>query len=83
MIKPVMDDERLVNLDRYMDLANAIIKRAAEDYLMAVKYRDQIKTSSLERYFRSDQFLMFTDYNIDPDYFIKMLREKGKRKKKA
>lgn len=80
-----MTDERLINIDSYQLLANAIIKCAANDYVaMYGAKNDAAKRSAekIEYFFYGDEFALFTGGNIDPDYIIKNLRLKAKRRKK-
>lgn len=80
-------DERTATRDNYKNLANAIIQKACEDYVAAVKYwrkhndhYTKLKIDMLERFFRGQEFLLYTDGKIDPEYMIKMLRQKARKK---
>lgn len=83
----MFSDERTATRDNYKNLANAIIQKACEDYVAAVKYwrkyndnYTKLKIDMLERFFRGQEFLLYTDGNIDPEYMIKMLRQKARER---
>lgn len=67
--------------DGYINLANAIIVQAADDYLKALrrlkkhpdsqKYLDEI--TELETFFHSEKFEILTD--VDPDYILDRLQK--------
>lgn len=75
-------DEYLANIQNYKMLAGAIVQRAAENYVAALKSENKLLIMSLERFFRSQEFLLYTGGNIDPEYMIENLREIAKRKGK-
>lgn len=52
----------------YENLANAIINRAANDWIQA---RDNGERVEISRFFKSDYFSLLTD--VDPDYLIKRM----------
>lgn len=73
------------NYEAYENLANAIIKQAARDYMAALRRlknnpcsRKELKTvKQLEEFFYSDWYGVLT--NVDPNYLIRMLREKVRK----
>ena len=72
----MISDERLVNIENYKMLAAAIVEKAVEDYKTALIARDDIQINSIEKFFRSHEFLLFTDYLIDPEYIIQNVKRK-------
>lgn len=68
--------------DPYIDLANAIVKQAAVDYMAALKKLKHGRSNKsaareaaeIEEFFHSDLYLKLT--SVDPDYLIQKLREK-------
>lgn len=80
-----MVDERLVNIENYENLANAIIVMAARDYVAvygAKNSQAQYSAETLEKFFRGDRFRLFTHGQIDPEYLIQRLRQKARKKHK-
>ena len=78
-----MVDERLINIENYKNLANAIIKCAAEDYVACYGVESsqaKYSATTLERFFRGEEFLLFTGGNVDPEYIIERLRYKARKK---
>jgi len=79
-----MVDERLVNIENYENLANAIIVMAARDYISVYgsnKSQAQFSAETLEKFFRGEQFRLFTHGQIDPEYLINRLRQKARKKR--
>lgn len=74
-------DPRLANLDKYKNLACAIVKVAADDYVSAVRQKKANEAKRIERFFRSDEFLLFTSGKIDPEYIAKFLRNMARHGK--
>lgn len=72
-------DEYTATSSNYKMLVNAVIQKAAEDYIAAYKVRNTFKIEELERFFRGQEFLLYTDGKIDPEYIIKELRRKARR----
>lgn len=72
-------------MDGYRNLANAIVKQAADDYfellagIMAVPIPPGCNTREIERFFHSDWYDLLC--SVDPDYLLRKLREKAKRMK--
>lgn len=70
------------NFEVYENLANAIIKQAARDYVKALKkvkknpYNKSAMQDAmeLEKFFHSGWYGVLTQ--VDPDYLIRKLREK-------
>lgn len=71
----------------YIELANAIVQQAAEDYMMLLEtgrdYYDastyapfMITIGELEKFFYSKHFAILT--TVDPGYFIRLMKEKVK-----
>lgn len=73
-------DPRLANIEQYKRLATAIIKYAAEDYVYAYQVGKKDEIERLERFFRSDEFTLFSGGNLDPEAVILALRHKAKRR---
>ena len=71
---------RLVNIEQYKRLAAAIIESAAEDYVYAYRVGKKDEIERLERFFRSDEFILFSGGNLDPEAVILALRHKAKRR---
>ena len=81
----------------YMDVANAIILQACEDYFFALrnikKYdKDNEKENrkyfqcyreikAIELFFRSEWFRELSRYSIEPEFIIKVVREREKHDK--
>ena len=71
------------NYKAYENLANAIVKQAARDYMTALKRlkkdpydrKKRKEVRELEEFFHSDWYELLTD--VDPDYLIRKLREKA------
>ena len=65
----------------YENLANAIVRQAAEDYMYALRrlkhdpknYSAQRSVWEQEKFFHSEWYSMLT--SADPDYLIRRLRE--------
>ncbi len=72
-------------MDRYMILANAIVKRAADDYfelladIMPVPIPPNCNLAEIERFFHSEWYDVLC--KVDPDYLIRKLKEKAKKMK--
>ncbi len=70
------------NFEPYINLANAIVKEAAKEYVSALRKikRNRGNQSAmkeameLEQFFYSPDFALLT--SLDPDYLIQKLREK-------
>lgn len=70
------------NFEPYINLANAIVKEAAKEYVSALRKikRNRGNQSAmkeameLEQFFYSQDFALLT--SLDPDYLIQKLREK-------
>ena len=75
-------DEYLANIQNYKMLAGTIVQRAAEDYVAALKSENKLLIMSLERFFRSQEFLLYTGGNIDPEYIIENLQKKARKGKR-
>lgn len=73
-------DERLANIDCYMKLGVAIIEQAARDYVHAYRVNDKVEVKVLERFFKGDQFMLFSGGEIDPKAVIRALRRKALRR---
>ena len=76
----MFSDEFTANTANYELLVNAIIEKAAEDYVNAVRVNNIYKMDELERFFRGQEFMLYTDGKIDPEYMIKMLRQKARKR---
>ena len=71
------------NYKAYENLANAIVKQAARDYMTALKRlkknpydrKKRKEVRELEEFFHSDWYELLTD--VDADYLIRKLREKA------
>jgi hypothetical protein len=71
------------NYKAYENLANAIVKQAARDYMTALKRlkknpydrKKRKEVRELEEFFHSDWYELLTD--VDPHYLIRKLREKA------
>lgn len=61
--------------DGILDLANAIIERAVNDYRDA--YNCPYIRSQIERFFRSEYFLLLSRGCVSPDSIIKFLKEES------
>lgn len=75
----MFSDEYTATSSNYKMLVNAVIQKAAEDYIAAYKVWNTFKIEELERFFRGQEFLLYTDGKIDPEYIIKELRRKARR----
>ena len=73
----------------YVELANAIITQAAEDYIYLLRTGKEcvnrgrycsfmVNKRELEKFFYSKYFAILT--TIDPDYFIRLMKEAAQRK---
>lgn len=76
-----------VNIDEaYQNLANAIVKNAADDYRAALRGLErnpesagyQADAKKIERFFRSPWYQMLTD--VDGEYLIRRLQEDEKQR---
>lgn len=73
-------DPRLANIDQYKALAAAIIESAAEDYVYAYRVGNKLEYERIERFFYSDEFILFSGGNLDPKAVVMALRHKAKRR---
>lgn len=64
----------------YENLANAIIIQAAEDYRRALESDNRGTLREIERFFRSDWFIVLTDLN--PELLLKRLKQEAKNDNK-
>jgi hypothetical protein len=70
------------NFEPYINLANAIVKEAAKEYVSALRKLKRNRGNQaamkeameLEQFFYSQDFALLT--SLDPDYLIQKLREK-------
>ena len=62
-----------VYTDGILDLANAIIERAVMDY--TDEHASYYERNKIERFFRSEYFLMLSRGCVSPESIIKHLRE--------
>jgi hypothetical protein len=70
------------NYEAYENLANAIIKQAARDYMRSLRRlkkhpynkKELSEVKQLEEFFHSRWYSVLT--NVDPDYLIQKLKEK-------
>lgn len=78
-----------VNIDEaYQNLANAIVKSAADDYRAALRGLErnpdstayQADAKKIEKFFRSPWYEMLTD--VDGEYLIRRLQEDEKERAK-
>ena len=66
--------EYTVNEDQaYEDLANAIIERAVYDYKDALLENDIYEIVSIEKFFRSDFYLLLT--KVDSEYIMNRIKK--------
>lgn len=69
--------EYTVNEDRaYEDLANAIIERAVYDYKDALLENDTYEIVSIEKFFKSDFYLLLT--KVDGEYIMNRVKKRIK-----
>lgn len=70
------------NGEPYQNLANAIVTQAAKDYVDYLRegYKRAYEARSIERFFRSQRFMIFT--NIDPEWLISTLRDATKTERR-
>lgn len=73
-------DPRLANIEQYKALAAAIIATAADDYIYAVRVNSKREIERLERFFNSDEFILFSDGEYEPKAVISALRHRAKRR---
>lgn len=72
-------------MDGYINLANAIVKQAADDYfellagIMAPSIPVNYNLVKIERFFHSDWYDLLCQ--IDPDYLIRRLKEEAEKMK--
>lgn len=62
-----------VYTDGILDLANAIIERAVMDY--TDEYATNYERNQIERFFRSEYFIMLSRGCVSPESIIKHLKE--------
>ena len=67
-------------INGYENLANAIIIQAAEDYRRALESDNRGTQREIERFFRSDWFIVLTDLN--PELLLKRLKQEAKNDNK-
>lgn len=77
-----VDSEYLANIENYKMLAGAIVKLAALDYVAFYGAGAKSAYKTIEKFFNGEQFMLYTDGNIDPQYLIRRLREKSKKRKR-
>ena len=58
------------NKEAILELANAVVLRAIEDYKIG-----SMSYAELERFVRSDYFILLTRGRLDPEYIIARLEE--------
>ena len=63
-------------MERYKELANAIIIQAVKDYRKALKYDERGRKREIEKFFRSEWFTVLT--NISGEMLIRELRAEVK-----
>lgn len=68
-------------MEAYNILAAAIIRRAINDYILALKKNDEAKKTALEKFFLGGYGQLLSDYS--GEYIINLCKEKVKNKKKA
>lgn len=72
-------------MDGYMNLANAIVKQAADDYfqllaeIMPIPIPPSCNLAEIERFFHSDWYDLLC--KIDPGYLMRKLKEKAEKMK--
>lgn len=72
-------------MDGYMNLANAIVKQAADDYfqllagIMPIPIPPSCNLTEIERFFHSDWYDLLC--KIDPGYLMRKLKEKAEKMK--
>ena len=71
-------DPRLANIEQYKRLAAAIIESAAEDYVYAYRVGNKLEHERIERFFYSDEFILFSGGNLEAKAVVMALRHKAK-----
>lgn len=69
-------DSKMLMLNPYESLANAIIVQACEDYRSALRNENTSKIYVLERFFRSEWYSFLTP--LDGDFLIRLLKKEYK-----
>lgn len=64
------------HIDGYVDLANAIIKQAADDYQKALCYDNMRTIRECKRFFNSSYYKTLT--NLDGDYLMQLLEKEAR-----
>lgn len=60
--------------DGYKALCSAIVLQACDDYVRAISLKEAMTIASLEKFFRSERFLMFSN-GLDGSYIVRKLKE--------
>ena len=72
-----MDNENVIEAvnkeTAYEDVANAIIKQAAHDYRKALVKGDRTKIDSLEKFFRSERYLVLS--NLSGEFIMERVKK--------
>ena len=76
-------DPRLANLDKYQNLAAAIVKVAADDYISAYRRKNEDEIRRLEAFFRGDEFILLTNDKIEAEFLISVLRKQARHGRKV
>lgn len=65
-------------MDGYKALAAAIILTACDDYMRAAGLKDTMRMETIEKFFLSDRFLLYSD-GADGAYVLRKVKEAGTR----
>ena len=60
--------------DGYKALAAAVIAVACDDYVRAILEKDAMRVNTIEKFFRSQMFTLFSD-DVEGSYLIRRMRE--------
>lgn len=60
--------------DGYRALAAAIISKACDDYIRAVKNGDELRIESIERFLLSERFMMYSQ-GVEGAYILRKLKD--------
>lgn len=86
-----ISDPRMATLENYKRLAAEVIIKAADDYVeayrMALKKKNGFEHKSaegaykkIEKFFRSEKFILYSGGNLDPEVVLEALRKKARKR---
>lgn len=66
--------------DNIYDLTNACVLQACKEYKIALKCNDKYRINELEKFFKSEQFRLYTRYKVSGQKVIDELKRQVNEK---